>query len=115
MKNKVRIGILGGGGILGAHATAFMKLADLCTVVAVGEPDAARAEAIRGMLGADVYIAGDYAEVIADTDVDAVDVILPHDLHMPAAIAAAKGGKPVLVEKVMARNVWECDRMIEAC
>jgi len=39
-------------------------------------------------------------------DVDAVDIILPHFIHMPATIAAAEAGKPVLVEKVMARNVW---------
>jgi len=41
--------------------------------------------------------------------------LLPHHLHLPATVAAARAGKAVLVEKVMARNVWECDRMIAAC
>lgn len=110
-----RIGILGGGGILGAHAPGFRQLRDKCTVTVVAEPDPGRADQIRERLHPDVRIVKDYHEVLAMADVDAVDILLPHDLHMPAAIAAAEAGKPVLTEKVMARNVWECDRMIEAC
>ncbi|MBI3944411.1 MAG: Gfo/Idh/MocA family oxidoreductase [Armatimonadetes bacterium] len=115
MAKNVRIGILGGGGILGAHAPGFMKLRDRCAVVAVAEPNAARHARVRELLGDDVRLYGDYREVLALDDVDAVDILLPHSLHMPAAIAAAEAGKPVLTEKVMARNVYECDRMIEAC
>jgi predicted dehydrogenase len=62
-----------------------------------------------------VTIVPDYQEVLADDRIDGVDIILPHYLHMQATIDAAKAGKQVLTEKVMARNVWECDRMIEAC
>jgi UDP-N-acetyl-2-amino-2-deoxyglucuronate dehydrogenase len=112
---KVRIGILGGGGILGAHGPAFAAMQDKATVVVVAEPNPAREPAIRKWFGPGVRIVGDYHEVIASSDVDAVDIILPHDLHMPATLAAAAARKPVLVEKVMARNVYECDRMIEAC
>lgn len=110
-----RIGILGGGGILGAHGPAYQKVTDLCTVTVVAEPDPGRAEHIRKHLHAGVRIVPDYHDVLAMADVDAVDILLPHDLHLPAARAAAAAGKPVLTEKVMARNVWECDRMIEAC
>ena len=110
-----RIGILGGGGILGAHGPAFQQLTDLCSVTVVAEPDASRAEHIRSRLHPGVRIVKDYRDVLAMADVDAVDILLPHDLHLPATLAAAEAGKPVLIEKVMARNVWECDRMIEAC
>lgn len=113
--NRLRVGILGGGGILGSHARGFRAAADLCEVVAVAEPAPEKASRIRELLGAAVRIVPDYRQVIAADNVDAVDIILPHNLHMPATIAAAQAGKPVLVEKVMARNVWECDRMIEAC
>lgn len=110
-----RIGILGGGGILAAHAPAYRQLADLCTVTVVAEPNPGRADAIRSLLGDRVRIVPDYQDLLADPNVDAVDILLPHHLHMAATIAAAVAGKPVLVEKVMARNVWECDRMIDAC
>ena len=115
MGETVRIGILGGGGILGAHAPGFRAAADVCTVVAVAEPNPDQAERIHQLLGSDVAIEKDYHDVLARDDVDAVDILLPHDLHMPATVAAAEAGKPVLTEKVMARNIHECDRMIEAC
>ena len=115
MPDKVRIGILGGGGILGAHAPGFTQLPDLCEVVAVAEPRPEQADRIHQLLGPGVEIVPDYNDVLGRGDVDAVDILLPHDLHLPATEAAAAAGKPVLIEKVMARNVHECDAMIAAC
>ncbi len=114
MSKKLKIGILGGGGILNAHAPGYTRLKDLCEVV-VAETDSSRHDQIRKLLGDDVKIVGDYMELLEDAEVDAVDIILPHHLHATATIAAAKAGKPVLTEKVMARNVYECDQMIAAC
>ncbi|OGV71410.1 MAG: hypothetical protein A3K18_22715 [Lentisphaerae bacterium RIFOXYA12_64_32] len=114
-QRKIRVGFLGGGGILGAHMTGYPKLADRCEVAVVAEASPARDETIRKLVGANVPIVRDYREVLAMKDIDAVDIILPHHLHLPATLDAAKAGKHVLVEKVMARNVWECDRMIAAC
>ena len=115
MSGNLHIGILGGGGILGAHAPGFRALEDRCTVVAVAEPRPDQADRIHDLLGPDVEIVADYRDVLARDDIDAVDILLPHDLHMPATVAAAEAGKHVLTEKVMARNVYECDRMIDAC
>ncbi|MDP6017949.1 MAG: Gfo/Idh/MocA family oxidoreductase [Candidatus Latescibacteria bacterium] len=115
VSKKPRIGILGGGGILGAHGPAFVANADRCSVVMVAEPNENCHARIRELLGEDVEIVPDYHDVLADGRIDAVDILLPHYLHMPATVDAAEAGKPVLTEKVMARNVWECDRMIEAC
>ena len=115
MERKTRIGILGGGGIVGAHAPGYKASADTAEVVAVAEPQESNAPRIRELFGDDVAIYPDYEELLAGAEVDAVDICLPHDLHMPATVAAARSGRHVLVEKVMARNVWECDRMTEAC
>lgn len=114
-EGKLRIGVLGAGSILAAHAAGFLKNSEACEVVAVAKADPTRAEAVHTLFGPDVAVEGDYRAVLAREDVDAVDILLPHDLHLPATLAAAEAGKPVLVEKVMARNVYECDRMIEAC
>ena len=51
---KLRIGILGGGGILGAHAPQFNKFRDRCEVVAVAEPKESAAPRLRGFFGAGV-------------------------------------------------------------
>jgi UDP-N-acetyl-2-amino-2-deoxyglucuronate dehydrogenase len=113
-KYRTKIGLLGCGGIAAAHVSGFDKVKDEVEVVAVAEPNMARHGQIRQWFGSDVTIFDDYHDVLKMDEIRAVDIVLPHDLHMPATVAAAKAGKHVLVEKVMARNVWECDRMIEA-
>lgn len=114
-KQKIKVGILGGGGILGAHMIGFLKVADHCELAAIAEANPARDSEIRRMLGSEVRIVRDYQEVLAVPEIKGVDILLPHHLHLPATVAAAQAGKHVLVEKVMGRNVWECDRMIAAC
>ena len=111
----IRVGILGAGGILKAHAAGLSRMRDCCAVVAVSRASPAKAEEVHRLLGTEVAVVGDNGAVIERKDVDAIVNLLPHDLHMETTIAAAQAGKHVLVEKVMARNIWECDRMIEAC
>lgn len=52
--------------------------------------------------------------LIADPDIDAVDICLPTNLHAPAAIAALRAGKHVLVEKPMALDAESCESMLAA-
>jgi len=115
MEGPVNIGILGGGGILGAHLPAYRKLGDQVRIVAVAEPDSQRHDVIRQLAGFDVPIVPDYHDILAMPEVVGVDCVLPHHLHLPAVVDAAEAGKHVITEKVMARNVWECDQMIAAC
>lgn len=53
-------------------------------------------------------------ELIADNDVDLVSICLPTHLHAEFTVKALRSGKHVLCEKPMARNLKECDSMIEA-
>ncbi|MDR7238014.1 Gfo/Idh/MocA family protein [Neobacillus drentensis] len=54
-------------------------------------------------------------ELINDPEVDAVYIATPPGSHKEYTIKAAKAGKPVYVEKPMARNFEECQEMIAAC
>jgi predicted dehydrogenase len=54
-------------------------------------------------------------ELINDPGVDAVYVATPPDSHLEYVSRCAKAGKPVYVEKPMARSFDECKAMIEAC
>jgi UDP-N-acetyl-2-amino-2-deoxyglucuronate dehydrogenase len=115
MSIKTGVGILGGGGILGSHVAGFKKTTDDCQVLAVAEPREERHADIRKHFGPQIKICRDYQEVLAMPSVRAVDILLPHDMHVPAVRDAAKAKKQILVEKVMARNIYECDQMIKAC
>ncbi len=111
---QVRAAIIGYGGAFNmgkAHGDAI--IASGMSVVAACDADATRvAAAAHDYPGIRTYT--DYRELLADPDVDLVIVILPHNLHAPVAIAAAKAGKHVVVEKPMCNTVAEANAMIAA-
>jgi len=55
----------------------------------------------------------DGTELINDPDVDAVYIATPPDSHAKYAVEAMRAGKPVYVEKPMARNYSECLEMLK--
>jgi predicted dehydrogenase len=55
-----------------------------------------------------------YDEVLADPEVTAVELLLPHHLHCEYVVKAAGAKKHVSVQKPMALNLAECDTMIRA-
>jgi predicted dehydrogenase len=57
----------------------------------------------------------DAEELIHDQEVDAVYIATPPDSHRDYTLRVAEAGKPVYVEKPMARTGRECQQMIEAC
>ena len=50
-------------------------------------------------------------ELINDTEVNAIYIATPPDVHLEYAEKALRAGKPVYVEKPMARNYAECEEM----
>jgi UDP-N-acetyl-2-amino-2-deoxyglucuronate dehydrogenase len=55
-----------------------------------------------------------YQDALADPDLDAVSICLPHNLHASVAVDAVQAGMHVLVEKPLAANLDEADRMVAA-
>jgi predicted dehydrogenase len=60
-------------------------------------------------------LSGDFADVLADPNIDAVVLATPHSLHCEQVIAAAAAGKPVFCEKPLALTKAEAERAIAAC
>jgi predicted dehydrogenase len=57
---------------------------------------------------------GDYEELVAREDLDAISICAPNHLHAPVAIAALKSGKHVLCEKPLARTGVEAEGIVRA-
>ena len=53
--------------------------------------------------------------MLADPKVDIVTIATPSGAHMEPAVAAARAGKHVIVEKPLEITLKKCDRIIEAC
>ena len=111
MRKRIRIGIIGAGGMTAYHIRGFRRGG--AEVVAIADPNRAAAERCAGKYGiAEVY---DSAErMLKESKLDAVSVITPNRFHAPLAIAALKAGKHVFCEKPPALNAAETMRMANA-
>jgi predicted dehydrogenase len=108
---RLRLGIAGCGWAGRRHREAAAAVEGVA-VTAVADADAeARAERAAEW-GVDTYEG--YGALVAEADLDAVVVALPHHLHEDAAARAARAGIDVLCEKPIARTVAEADRMLDA-
>ena len=104
------IGIIGLGSVSSRHLSTVSHIATarLVAVADINEDVLAR---VQDKYGCRAY--SNYSELLQDEEVELVIVCLPHFLHMEASVAALSAGKHVLVEKPMAIDVEQCDRMIE--
>lgn len=112
MNTPLRVGIIGCGGMAKSHVHRFDKVKHRCRITAVVDLVIERAQAVADLLEHPVKVTQDYREIL--DDVDAVLVVLPHDLHHPVTIDCLNHGKHVLVEKPMANSEQECLEMLEA-
>lgn len=108
---KVRIGIVGLGRIARSHAAGYAKLGDVAEIAAVCDIDPDRTAQFRSEFGGRAY--SGLHEVLADPNIDAVDLILPHNLHHDAAIAVLRSGKHLLIEKPLANTYRECLEILD--
>lgn len=120
-----RVGIIGLGFMGMVHYLTYRKLPGV-EVVAIADRHPERLagdwRAIQGNFGPpgeqmDLAGIATYAtpeQLIAEAEVDLVDICLPPATHAENAIAALGRGKHVFCEKPMALNLSDCDRMLAA-
>lgn len=109
--DRVRIGIIGVGGMGSAHAKMMQEVEEV-QLCAVADIDPAVAKQVGEQYGVPFFT--DYRECIDSGLVDAVIVATPHPVHPEVAEYAFSRGLHVLTEKPMAIHPIEADRMIEA-
>ena len=112
--DTVRWGIIGVGDVTEVKSGPALQQADRSALVAVMRRSADKAADYARRHGVPRWY-DDADALIADPEVDAVYVATPPDSHRDYALRVAAAGKPVYVEKPMARTAVECDEMIDAC
>ena len=110
----IRWGIIGCGDVTEVKSGPGFQMANHSQLIAVmrRNGDLARDYALRHNVP---KWYDDAEKLINDPDVDAVYIATPPAFHKEYTMKCAQAGKPVYVEKPMARNFEECTAMIKAC
>lgn len=110
--DPVRFALVGCGQIAEAHRRAIDAV-DGAALTWCQDIDADRARTLAETTPG-ARSTTDYTDLLAADDVDVVFLCLPHALHESFTVQAARAGRHVLVEKPMAMDEAEAQRMIDA-
>lgn len=106
--SSIGVGLIGAGSFGAQHAKAIPQAGGFHLVGACREnPEGVYAFVAKH--GGRAYRCA--ADLLADPAVEAVVIATPHDRHEEAAVAAARAGKAILLEKPMAPTLDACDRI----
>lgn len=117
--SRIAVGIIGTGGQGGYHAGNYHRLGEQAQVVALCDVNAAQLqktrEGVARMYGKDeVTCFGDFRELLARPDIDAVSIAVPDHWHALIAVAAARAGKHIYCEKPLAYSIAEGKAIVDA-
>ena len=116
MEKKVKIGIIGCGGIgTGKHLPSLAKVPE-AEVVAFCDIIPERAEKAAKEFGpADARVYTDYKELLEkEKDIEVIHVCTPNRMHAPITIDALESGRHVMCEKPMAKTYADAKAMLDA-
>ncbi|MBI1346503.1 gfo/Idh/MocA family oxidoreductase [bacterium] len=119
MAKQLRIGMVGYGFMGRTHSNAYRRVPNFFNLEytpvlkAVCARDAEKAKAFADQWGYE-SIESDWRKLVERSDIDAIDICTPNNLHKDIALAAAANGKMILCEKPLSMNVAEGEEMCEA-
>jgi predicted dehydrogenase len=118
-KPKLRIGLIGSGFMGKAHAFGYTTAArvfdlpyelELNTLADINDEAAAKAAVALGFS----HATSDWRSLVADPDIDVVNITAPNALHKEMALAAIAAGKHVYCEKPLAPLAVDAREMADA-
>jgi predicted dehydrogenase len=101
----LRIGVVGLGWVAGAHLETFKGVKGARVVAACSRRKQSAAD-LQAKYGIPLRTYTDYDAMLADPEIDVVDICTPHPFHPAQAIAAARAGKHLIIEKPIALS-WK--------
>ena len=106
MNQPLRIGLIGAGMVSRHHLIAWASISDQARVVAVADPSGENA----ARRASEFEIPQTYASaeaMLAECELDAIDIAAPREMHAPLVRLAAAKRLPVLCQKPLAPNLQE--------
>jgi len=110
---EFNVGIVGLGWVAGAHIETF-KSVEGATVTSICSRRAHLETDLEEQYGLPLKAYRDYEDMLQDDSVDIIDICTPHPFHAEQAIAAAKAGKHLIIEKPIALTFEEAKAMKQA-
>ncbi|MBP1991800.1 Gfo/Idh/MocA family protein [Paenibacillus eucommiae] len=110
---KIRLGLIGTGGVAGLHARQLQELHEEVAITAIADTSAQSRETFTANFGLqDVASFSDYQIMINETELDAVVICSPHTLHYRQASDVLNKGLHVLIEKPMTCSSAEAGQLL---
>lgn len=109
----IRVGFLGAGRISDLHAIEYRdngatEIAAICDV----SPEIVRSQAEKWGVASSAMLTTSIEDVLNDTSIDLVEILLPHHLHLSVSRQAVAAGKAVSLQKPMAVSLDEADQIV---
>lgn len=112
----LRVGLIGTGDISNLNVLGYIssEKAEVVAVCDTSEKLAKKQLKKWGLYTTKYY--KDYKDMVDNESLDIVEILTPHHLHAPMTEYCANANVPgISVQKPMAENIGNCDRMIEVC
>jgi predicted dehydrogenase len=110
--SKLKVGVVGCGFVAQKrHLPSFLRLKETVSIRGVCDLNQGLATETAKKFGIPQAYS-DISEMLSKKDLDIVDICTPPQTHASVAIEAMESGCNVLMEKPMALDVFDCDRMI---
>ncbi len=109
----LNVGIVGLGWVAGAHIETF-KAVQGGNVTAICSRTNHDPKELEKKFGVPLKVYTDYGKMLADGDIDIVDICTPHPFHPDQAVAAAEAGKHLIIEKPISLSFAEAKRVKQA-
>ncbi len=114
---RIRLGIVGLGHMAQQHFNGMTSLMDIADITAacdiIPENLESGARILSSVTGHEVFACTDYREMV--DLIDAVLLVLPHQIHYEAGMFFAEHHKHILMEKPLCNTEEECLSLIETC
>ncbi|MDH3709836.1 MAG: Gfo/Idh/MocA family oxidoreductase [Cyclobacteriaceae bacterium] len=115
--DKIQLGVIGCNGMGWSNVNSMLKMDDV-DLIAICDVDQGVINRRQGDYGKlrknQPAVHGDYRELLANPEIDAVVIGTPDHWHCMPMVEALASGKHVFVEKPISNTIEECNLMVEA-